>query len=323
MRPSTVTLNTRTMPIDQYTSMLLQAMAAQGMKPLHESTPAELRAGGGAAAPGPVPAMHTVTNRTITTGHGELPVRVLVPSASPNGTLLYFHGGGWVLGDLDGFDVLGRSIAAAADVTVVLVDYRLAPEHPYPAALQDAWAAVRWAAQPTDDMPGIAGPLFLAGDSAGANLAIVTALRAREAGPEIAGTALVYPVTDCDLDRPSYVDPANQLLVSRPTMEWFFDHYLGDRDRTVPEVSPLREPDLSGFPPTAIVLAQYDPLRDEGEAFAARLADAGVPVEQRLFEGQMHGFFQMINVLPAGAQAVAWLADQFRSGVLNVGKESA
>jgi acetyl esterase len=236
--------------------------------------------------------------------------------------VLYFHGGGWVLGDLDGFDTLGRSLAAAADVTVVLVGYRLAPEHPFPTPVEDAWAALQWVRARAGLVEGISAPFIVAGDSAGANLAIVSALRARTEGPEIAASLLVYPVTDSDVDRPSYVDPENQLLIGRAEMEWFFGHYLGDQDRTHPDVAPLGVPDLSGFPPTALVVAEHDPLRDEGEAFGQRLREADVPVAERLFEGQMHGFFQLINLLPASEEAVGWFADYLERTVLTARVET-
>ena len=297
------------MAIDEATQAFLRAMAVPGAVPLHESTPSELRAAGDAALLGPGPAMHAVLDETVRSTDGaEFPVRMLVSSPEPRATVVYFHGGGWVLGDIEGYDTLGRKLAATADVTVVLVGYRLAPEHPFPAAVDDAWAAVQRTEARVGQLDGVVAPLVVAGDSAGGNLAIVTALRARLDGPRLAAALLVYPVTDTDTTRASYLDPANQLLVSKPTMEWFFDHYLGAADRADPDVSPLRVEDLSGFPPTALVLAEHDPLRDEGEAFAARLRAAGVRVEQRLFEGQMHCFFQLPNILPACEEAVGWLA---------------
>lgn len=297
------------MAIDEATQAFLRAMAVPGAVPLHESTPAELRAAANPALLGPGPAMHAVLDETVRSTDGaEFPVRMLVPSPEPRATVVYFHGGGWVLGDIEGYDALGRKLAAAAEVTVVLVGYRLAPEHPFPAAVDDAWAAVQWTESRVGQLDGVVAPLVVAGDSAGGNLAIVTALRTRVDGPRLAAALLVYPVTDTDTTRPSYLDPANQLLVSKPTMEWFFDHYLGAADRADPDVSPLRVEDLSGFPPTALVLAEHDPLRDEGEAFAARLLAAGVRVEQRLFEGQMHCFFQLPTMLPACEEAVGWLA---------------
>jgi acetyl esterase len=297
------------MAIDEATQAFLRVMAVPGALPLHESTPAQLRAAADPTLLGPGPAMHAVFDETVrSTGGAEFPVRVLVPSSEPRATVVYFHGGGWVLGDIEGYDTLARTLAAAADVTVVLVGYRLAPEHRFPAAVDDAWAAVRWTEARIGQLDGVVAPLVVAGDSAGGNLAVVTALRARVDGPRLAAALLVYPVTDTDTTRPSYLDPANQLLVSKPTMEWFLDHYLGDADRAHPDVSPLRVEDLSGFPPTALVLAEHDPLRDEGEAFAARLRAAGVPVEQRLFDGQMHCFFQLPGLLPACEQAVGWLA---------------
>jgi acetyl esterase len=242
-------------------------------------------------------------------------VRVLAPSESPRATVVYYHGGGWVLGEIDGYDTLARTLAALADVTVVLVGYRLAPEHPFPAAVDDAWSALEWVESNRSSVAGLAGPIVVAGDSAGGNLAIVTALRARAEGPQISAVLLAYPVTDADMSRRSYTDPENQLVISQPVMEWFFDHYVSLDDRADPRVSPLRVDDLSGFPPTALVLAEHDPLRDEGEAFARRLREAGVDVRERLFAGQMHIFFQMVNVLPASKDAIDWFVEQLDSTV--------
>jgi acetyl esterase len=299
----------QSMAIDEATRAFLSAMIRPGAVPLHESEPADLRAADDPSLLGTGPAMHAVVDDTVRTAEGaEFPVRVLVPSPTPRASVVYLHGGGWVLGNIEGYDTLARKLAAAADVTIVLVGYRLAPEHPYPAAVEDAWAGVQWTADQVGRLDGVVAPLVVAGDSAGGNLAIVTALRARTLGPQLAAALLVYPVTDTDTTRPSYLHPANQLLVSKPTMEWFFDHYLGGADRAHPDVSPLRVEDLSGFPPTALVLAEHDPLHDEGRAFGARLRAAGVSVQERLFEGQMHCFFQLPNMLPACEEAVRWLA---------------
>ncbi|WP_086709045.1 alpha/beta hydrolase [Streptomyces antimycoticus] len=260
--------------------------------------------------------MHRVLDETVTAADGgSFPVRVFVPSRTSRGTVVYFHGGGFVLGEIDGYDTLTRTLAASADVTVVLVGYRRAPEHPFPVPVDDAWDSFEWATTRLVDVPGGAGPWILAGDSAGGNLVINTALRARESGQVISAALLVYPVTDTDIDRPSYRDPRNQLLITRDSMRWFLDHYLGAQNRDDPRVSPLRADDLSGFPPTALVLAEHDPLLDEGREFGARLRTAGVPVEMRLFDGQMHAFFQMVNVLPASNEAIAWLAAYLDSAV--------
>jgi acetyl esterase len=239
---------------------------------------------------------------------------VLRPEGDPQAVIVYLHGGGWVLGDIDGFDTLGRILARDARSTVVLVNYRKAPEDPFPAAVEDAWAATVWAAENLSGLAGRGVPLFVGGDSAGGNLAIVAALRARDrGGPSIAHMLLVYPVTDSDTTTASYLAPENQLLLTKEGMEWFFAHYAGTTDRTHPEISPLRVSDLGGLPPATVLIAEHDPLRDEGERFAARLAQAGTPVETTLFAGQLHGFFSMVNILPASADALAHLAERVRS----------
>ncbi|ALJ18868.1 alpha/beta hydrolase [Microbacterium sp. No. 7] len=304
------------MAIDSATQSFLAAAAAAGRKPLHESTPAEAReaSAGSEAMYGSGPEMASSEDITLTAADGgSFVVRVLRPRTRPKAVLTYYHGGGWVLADIVGFDALGRTIAAAADVAVVLVNYRKAPENPFPAAVEDAWTALRWVDQNVEAIAGERVPLLVGGDSAGGNLAIVTALRAREAGgPAIELALLVYPVTDSDTGRPSYVDPANQLMLSKPAMEWFFEHYVGDGDRAHPEISPLRVPDLSGFPASVVALAEHDPLLDEGAAFAERLREVGALRDVRVFDGQMHGFFTMVNVLPGSAAAIDYLVAHVR-----------
>ena len=223
--------------------------------------------------------------------------------------IVYYHGGGWVLGALDQFDALARRLAERTGCAVVLVDYRLAPEHRYPTAVEDALTALHWTAANLEEIAGSAVPLIVAGDSAGGCLAAVVAQRSREAGPEIALQVLVYPVTDCDLDRASYLEPENQLLVSRDTMAWFWDHYAPDPSvRTSPDASPLRARTLAGLPPAVVLTAEYDVLRDEGEAYAQRLAQDGVRVEHERFDGQMHGFFMLGDILPSSAAGIDFVA---------------
>ena len=304
------------MVLEAASAALLSAARADGRPPIHESTPAEVRATSDPSVFGIGPAMHHVRDAVAQTPDGRpVPVRVLVPSTSPRATIVYFHGGGWVLGDVPSYDTLGRKLAAAADATVVVVDYRLAPEHPFPAALDDAWTALQWTASYADRSDGIVTPLVVAGDSAGGNLALGTARRAREAGPDLAAALLVYPVTDVDTTRASYVHPENQLLLSKATMTWFLDHYLQGADGSQPDVSPLNDLDLSGLPPTAVALAEHDPLLDEGRELVLRLRDSGVHVADRLFEGQMHGFFQLTNVLAASDTALGWLVEFLESRI--------
>ncbi|MQA00862.1 MAG: alpha/beta hydrolase fold domain-containing protein [Dehalococcoidia bacterium] len=286
------------MALDRATAKFIQQMAEAGGKPLHESTPEEARALGAALVDlaGPGPEMARVDEHTVPVADGDVPVRVLVPIEPPRGVIVYYHGGGWVIGSINESDTLGRKLAERTSCVVVLVEYRLAPEYRYPTAVDDSWAALQWVGEHLGDIAGQDVPIIVAGDSAGGNLAAVMALRARDrGGPEIALQVLVYPVTDADLDRPSYVDPENQLLLSRDSMVWFWDHYVPDTARrTEADAAPLQAKDLSGLPPAVVMTAEHDVLRDEGEAFAARLEQAGVSVDLERHAGQMHGFFTLL-----------------------------
>lgn len=297
------------MPLLDAVSAFLGQMAEQGVKPIHESTPEEVRAltAGLAELYGEGPAMERVDDVTIPVDGGEIAARILVPVAAPRGVFVYYHGGGWVIGgNIDEFDTLGRKLAASTGCAVVLVDYRLAPEHRYPVAVDDCFAALQWVHQHLGDIAGREVPIVVGGDSAGGNLAAVMAQRSRDrGGPPIAFQVLVYPVTDADFDRPSYTAEENQLMLTRDSMIWFWDHYLPDASRrTEPDASPLRANDLSGLPPALVITAEYDVLRDEGEEYAERMKQAGVPVELIRTPGQMHGFFTLL-VVPGHEEAIA------------------
>jgi acetyl esterase len=315
------------MTLDKATAMLLQQMAAAGGKPLHESTPEEARALGAALAEmaGPGPAMARVEEHQVAVSDGVVPLRVLVPLVPARGVIVYYHGGGWVLGRIDEFDTLARKLAERTSCAVVLVDYRLAPEHRYPTAVDDAYAALQWVGMHLADIAGKEGvPLIVAGDSAGGNLAAVMALRVRDrGGPPIALQVLVYPVTDADFDRPSYTDPANQLLLTREAMIWFWGHYLPDAARrTEPDASPLRAADLAGLPPAVVLTAEHDVLRDEGEAYAERLTAAGVPVDFKRHTGQMHGFFTLL-MLPGSERGFQQVVKAVRACLVRQSKLQA
>jgi acetyl esterase len=304
------------MALDQATTALLEELAASGLAPLHELTPAEARGRmamlRGDAPPGPD--MAAVRDTRVRVSGGFVPVRVLIPTGQPRGVIVYYHGGGWVIGGLADYDRLGRLLAQRTDCTVVLVDYRLAPEYRFPTAVDDSWAALLWAdehrAELTDPASPTTGPLIVAGDSAGGNLSAVMAMRARAAGgPAIALQVLVYPVTDSDLGSTSYLDPANQLMLSRDSMVWFWDHYAPDPEsRLHPDAAPLRSANFADLPPAVILTAEHDVLRDEGELYATRLLKAGVPVRHQRFAGQMHGFFTMTDVLPGAGEALDYVA---------------
>ena len=300
------------MALDDATTALLAQLSMAGPKPLHEMTPAEAREMSAAMrAQGPGPEMARVTNTRVKAAGGSFPVRVLVPAEHPRGVVVYYHGGGWVLGGIEDSNLVGRHLAQRTGCAVVLVGYRLAPEYRYPTPVEDSWAALCWA---DEHLPGLAGkrvPLIVAGDSAGGNLAAVVARRAAHAGgPQIALQVLIYPVTDCDPDALSYADPENQLLLTAESMGWFWDHYAPDAAaRAHPDAAPLRAPVLLGLPPAIVITAEHDVLRDEGELYATQLMKARVPVRLRRFDGQMHGFFTMVGQLPGSDQAIDFFAD--------------
>ena len=302
------------MALDEATTALLTQLAESGTKPLHEMTPQEARGLtamlGGMYGPGPE--VHRAEDATAPRPDGtSVPLRVLVPTERPRGVIVYYHGGGWVIGALPEFETLGRKLADRTGCAVVLVDYRMAPEDPYPAAADDAFTALQWAAAHLTDIAGAQVPLLVAGDSAGGNLAAIVAQKARAAGgPQIAMQVLAYPVTDCDLDNASYSDPANQLMLSRESMVWFWDLYAPEHAmRQNPDACPSKADDLSGLPPAVVLLAEHDVLRQEGQEYADALEAAGVPVQSRVFEGQMHGFFTMVNVLPGSDAGIAYVAE--------------
>ena len=287
------------MPLEPASQAFLAELAAAGMPPIEDWTPSIVRLGDPVLAglTGAGPEVGAVHDLRLAARDGDFRVRVLEPAAASRATIVYFHGGGWVGGDIDlQYDHVGRDLANTTGSTVVLVNYRKAPEHPFPTAIDDSWLALHWAA----GLAPAGTPLLVAGDSAGGNIAAVLTQRARdEAGPRIDGQVLIYPVTDCDFTRPSYVDPENQLFLDRETMIWYWNHYLPDeKARAQPAASPLRAESLAGLPPALVYVAEYDPLHDEGVAYADALRAAGVPVVLEEAKGQMHGFFQMANILP-------------------------
>ena len=286
------------MALDLATAKFLEQMAEGGGKPTRESTPHEARAFASKIAKiaGPAPKMERVEERKIEGMDGEVTLRILVPFEYSRGVLVYYHGGGWVTGSLDEYDTVARKLAERTSCAVVLVGYRLAPEHRYPAAVDDSYVALEWVGKHLCDIAGQEVPLIVIGDGSGGNLAAVTAIRARDRnGPPIALQVLIYPVTDADFDRPSYLYPENELLLTRDAMIWFWDHYLPQSSRrTETDASPLHTENFQGLPPAVILTAEHDVLRDEGEAYARRLQDAHVPTDLQRYVGQMHGFFTLL-----------------------------
>ena len=231
----------------------------------------------------------TVEDRMIPSVDGMVPVRVYVPVGAPTGVVTYLHGGGFVVGDLDASDPHCRAICARSQAVVVSVDYRLAPEHPFPAPVHDAYAALRWSADAFAVPTGL--PLAVAGDSAGGNLAATTAMLARDVGfPRLAAQLLIYPMLDPTMSAPSIVDNGEGYLLDAPTLAWFWRHYLGDPPARSFLAAPLTA-QLGGLAPALIMTAELDPLRDEGERYGELLAAAGVPTRVHRFDALVHGFF--------------------------------
>ena len=297
-------------------AMVLEMMTAMGL-PAFESLPVDqardLFAQLSAARP-PGPAVGEIADGTLPGAAGTLAYRLYRPaSPGPHPVVVYFHGGGWVLGSHDSDDPLCRDLCKRSDALIVSVDYRHAPEARFPAAADDGLAAVRWVAGHARALGGIPGQLAVAGWSAGANVAAVTCQLARDAGgPEISGQLLLAPVTDCDLTRPSYAENADGYVMTAALMKWFWDHYADPADRAHPKASPLRARDLSNLPPAFIVTCEFDPLRDEGIAYAQAMAAAGVPVRQTTARGHIHTSLAMVDVVVSGAGARAEMCHALR-----------
>ncbi len=292
------------MPLHPEAQQLLDMSAAAGLPPLWEMTPEQAR--NSRPLPPPGPEVHRVEDMEVAGPEGPIPVRLYWPrEAESLPVLVWYHGGGWVLGNLDTVDPTMRHLCNAADCIVISVDYRLAPEHPWPAAADDAYAATVWAAQNAPRYGGDASRIAVGGDSAGGNLATVVAMMVRDrGGPPLTHQVLVYPVIDAAMDTVSYRENTAYLLHPR-AMGWFWDLYCPEGiDRTQPYVSPCCATDLSGLPPAHVITAEFDPLRDEGEAYGRQLEAAGVPVHLERYDGQMHGFFNTPHALEDARRAI-------------------
>ncbi len=288
------------MPLDPQIQAYLDQMAAMNMPPIHTLTPEQVRMGIAMQL-----AMENiepeqvarVENRTIPGPAGEIPVRIYTPQGNgPFPALVFFHGGGWVICNLDTHDGICRSLANGAGCVVVSVDYRLAPEHKFPAAPEDCYAATQWVAQNAAELNVDASHIAIGGDSAGGNLTAVVAQMARDrGGPHLVFQLLIYPATDFRMNTVSIEENATGYFLTKDDMIWFTNHYLNsEEDKMNPLASPLLASDLSGLPPALIITAQYDPLRDEGELYGQKLREAGVPVTISRYEGVIHGFFGSI-----------------------------
>lgn len=308
--------------IDPQAWFILKQLESAGAPPMELLTPEQARMAADfrllAEAPEEV---EKVENRTIPVHGGEIQVRIYTPEGvGPFPALVYYHGGGWVIGNLDTVDVPCRMLANRAGCIVVSVDYRLAPEHKFPTAAEDAYAAAKWVSENAASIGVDPERIAVGGDSAGGNLAAVVALMARDqGGPSIAYQMLIYPVTNHSYDTESYRDNAEGYFLTKNTMVWFWNHYLRDeQDGKHPYASPLLEEDLSGLPPALVITAGFDPLRDEGEAYAERLKAAGVPVEATCYDGMIHGFFWMPGMLAQGNAVINQAANALKQALIAI-----
>ncbi len=312
------------MPLDPPVAAVLQMLAEQGTPmSMISGTPQEARDGframtHGIRDPATLAQVRTVEDGTIPGPAGDLAIRTYRPETEgPVPTVLYFHGGGFVVGDLDTQDDHARLICRDVDAVVVSVDYRLAPEHPFPAGFEDCLAATKWVADNIADLGGDASRIAVSGDSAGGNLAAAVSQACKADGPALAAQLLLYPGVDFrpDGDYPSRIENGEGLFLTAADMAWFGAHYLGHDETSVhdPRASVLLAEDLTGLPTAVVGTGEYDPLRDEGEAYAAALEKAGVKVVARRYDGLIHGFFGMGAWSPASADAASDLCAELRA----------
>ena len=286
---------------------LLEGMAAMNLPPFEALTPEQAREMSvaiGAAGP-PGPEVGEVTDGTLPGADGQLEYRLYRPDTpGPHPITVYFHGGGWVLGDHTSDDAFCRDLCGSANSIIVSVNYRHAPEETFPAAADDGFAAVKWIADNAEKLGGIAEQLAVCGWSAGANVAAVACQLARdEGGPDMKGQILITPVTDATDNSPSMDENAEGFILTKALMDWFINHYTVEADRTNPKVSPLLADDLTNLPPTLVVTAEFDPLRDQGNAYAAALRKAGVSASTVTYPGQIHTSFTAVGMIPSANEA--------------------
>lgn len=298
---------------------LLAALDAAGLPPFEHMTVPQAREAAKAFIDlQGEPEEIATEDRTIPGPAGDIPARVYTPAGDgPKPVIVYFHGGGWVIGDLDVCDNPVRRIANRTGAVVVSVDYRLAPEHVYPAAFDDSYTATVWVAEHAAELGGDPERLATCGDSAGANLAAAVAIAARDRqAPRLAAQLLLYPVTDFDFTTESYEQNGEGYLLTKGSMQWFWAHYLGAQELGKDAFAcPARADNLVGLPPAFIATAEFDPLRDEGEAYAANLRTAGVDVAAKRYDGMLHGFAWTLGATPSGAVLIDDLATAFRDAL--------
>lgn len=310
------------MPLNPQAEMLLKQFDEQGLPPFEEMSVPQARDVSLAfrdlqGEPAPVP---EIRNVLIPGPAGKLPARVYVPAGpGPHPVIVYFHGGGWVIGNVEVVDRPCRALANATGCTVVSVEYRLSPETQFPGPVEDCYAATQWVADNAADLGADPARVAVGGDSAGGNLAAAVALMARDrGGPSLAFQLLIYPVTAPAADSPfaSYRENAEGYLLTRGSMLWFWDHYLASPGAaTNPYASPLHADSVAGLPPALVVTCGFDPLRDEGEAYAERLRQAGVRVTATRYDDMIHGFFWMGGVLDRYQDLIAEISSEVRSAL--------
>ena len=305
------------MAVDPQVAFVLDLVVKSGRPAYHTLSPKDARQLFRETRPASTPQPPEIGSMRDLSANG-IPIRVYRPAGVPDATrlpaLVYFHGGGWVIGDLDTHDTLCRQLTAEAGITVISVDYRLAPEHKFPAAADDAWTATTWVAAHAAEIGVDATKLAVGGDSAGGNLAAVVALQARDAGgPRLSLQVLNYPVTDVGAETQSYRDLADGYMLTRDGMRWFIAHYLAKpQDAEDWRASPIRAKSLAGVAPALVITAGYDPLRDEGDAYAQKLRAAGVNVDHVSYGGMVHGFIPMGKLIDTGNRAVTLIAGSLR-----------
>jgi acetyl esterase len=288
---------------------MLQMAKASGKPAFHECTPEQARnvMATSAAALGAGPELHDTRDLKVPTRAGQIDARLYRSGAQETGLIVYLHGGGWCVGSIDGFDALARMLCHDSGCAVLLIDYRLAPEHPFPAGLEDSIDAIQWAWRERATLAGAEVPLVVAGDSAGGNLAAVCV---NELANEIpfAAQLLIYPVTDCDFDTESYQQFSDGYPLMRQDMEWFFNHYAPKEQWAHQLISPLKHKAVAGLPSTWVAVADHDVLRDDGLRYAQALKDHGTDVHLNVYPGMAHGFIRMGNLIDVARQAVTDLA---------------
>jgi acetyl esterase len=306
------------MPLNPQAKAFLDQAAASGAPPLNAMPLDEARKALLALfVPEQKEAIHKVEDRKISGSGGyQIPVRIYTPSGkAPFPILVYFHGGGWVLGNIDSHDATSRELANKANCIVVSVDYRLAPEHKFPIAPEDCYVAARWVVLNAASFGGDPLRVAVGGDSAGGNLAAVVAQMAADRGaPSFVYQLLIYPVTNYGFETPSYRENGEGYLLTRDMMQWFWKQYLiTDEDGKNAYASPMQARELRRVAPAFVITAEFDPLRDEGEAYAARLKETGVPVEVKRYNGAIHGFFNLGHIMDQGKQVMADSVDRLKT----------